>query len=1036
MLLSDVSVKRPVFASVVALLLVVFGVISFLELPLREYPAIDPPVVTIKTNYRGAAAQVVENRITEAIEERISGIEGIKFISSTSEDGQSSIRVEFSIDRDIDAAANDIRDRVASVSDDLPDEADPPEISKITSDDDVILWLHLASDRLSVSELTDYADRYLVDRFSVIDGVARVRIGGGQKFAMRVWLDRRALAGHNLTVADVENALQRENIELPAGNIESIDRQFTVRVQRAFSDAEDFQKLVLYKGDDGHLVQLGDVARVELGQEVLRTFFRGNGEPMVGIGIIKQSQANTIAVVKGVKGRLDEVNQTLPEGMTVDESYDTSVFISKAIIEVYKTLAIALFLVVGIIYLFLGSVRATIVPAVTVPVSIIATFMALLAFDFSINLLTLLALVLAIGLVVDDAIVVLENIYRRMEEKNETPLVAAFNGTRQVGFAVIATTLVLLAVFIPFTFLEGDIGRLFAEFAVTLSVAVVFSSFVALTLCPMLASKVLRVGRSDNKAIKKVDDVFQKVRSSYVSWLDKALHKPKKVLLLASAGIAAIGGLFMALPSEYAPKEDRGAFFVIVNGPEGATYSYMKDYMDEIENRLMPYIKKGEMQRLLVRAPRTFSNFENFNSGIVIAVLSPWGQRRPADAIMGEVAGRLAGLPGVMAFPVMRQGFSQSIQKPVQFVIGGSTYDELTKWRDIMLTEINKNNPGLTGLNWDYKETKPQLKIDVDYNRAAELGVRVQDIGLTLETMLGSRRVTNFMMDGEEYDVLVEGERNLQNTAADLQNIYVRSEATGELIPVSNMVEVREFADSTTLNRYNRVRAITIEANLGGNLTLGQALEYLEDTARQNLPEKVIIDYKGQSLDFKSSGSSIWFVYLLGILVVFLVLAAQFESYVHPAIIITTVPMAMLGGLLALFITGSSINIYSQIGLIMLVGLAAKNGILIVEFANQLRDQGTPFAQALKEAAATRFRPVVMTSVTTAAGTIPLILATGAGAASLFTIGVTVMGGVLVATVLTLLLVPLVYSLMAENTGSPNDVARQLEADMEKQKIT
>lgn len=1029
MLLSDISVKRPVFASVISLMLVVFGLISFLKLPLREYPAIDPPVVTIQTNYRGAAAAVVETRITQLIEDRISGIEGIEFISSTSEDGQSSVRVEFSINRDIDGAANDIRDRVASVADDLPEEADPPEVEKVSSDDDVILWLNLSSDRLNPAELTDYAERYLVDRFSVIDGVARVRVGGGQRFAMRVWLDRQKLAGHSLTVADVEGALRRENIELPAGNIESIDSQFTVRVDRAFTTPDDFNKLVLFEGADGSLVRLGDVARVELGKEVLRTFFRGNGEPMVGIGIIKQSQGNTIAVADAAIAKAKEIDKTLPDGMWIAVSYDTSVFIKKAIAEVYKTLAIAMILVIGIIYLFLGNVRATIVPAVTVPVSIIATFMALLAFDFSINLLTLLALVLAIGLVVDDAIVVLENIFRRMDEEKESPLVAAFLGTRQVGFAVVATTLVLLAVFVPFTFLEGDIGRLFAEFAVTLSVAVVFSSIVALTLCPMLASKILKPGRQDNKATLKVDSVFQNVRQKYINWLENALLKPKKYLLMAAAGLVAIGGLFMLIPSEYAPKEDRGAFFVIVNGPEGATYSYMKDYMDKIEEILTPYVQKGEMQRLLVRAPRTFSNFSSFNNGIVIAVLTPWGQRRDGEVIMGEVAGKLSVLPGVRAFPVMRQGFGQSIQKPVQFVIGGGTYEELAEWRDILLKKINENNPGLTALDWDYKETKPQLRVVVDYNRAAEIGVPVQDLGLTLESMLGSRRVTTFMMDGEEYDVIVEGERDLQNTAKDLQNIYVRSD-TGRLIPVSNLVEVKEFADSNTLNRYNRVRAITLEANLAANFTLGQALDYLEDLAREHLPEQAIIDYKGQSLDFKATGGGIWFVYILGILVVFLVLAAQFESYVHPAVIISTVPMAMLGGLASLFITGNSLNIYSQIGLIMLVGLAAKNGILIVEFANQLRDEGVAFADAIKRSAATRFRPVVMTSITTAAGTIPLVLASGAGSASLQAIGVTVFGGVLVATTLTLLLVPLMYSLMAKNTNSPEATTRKLQAEM------
>ena len=1029
MFISDVAVKRPVFASVAGFLLVLFGLVSFFQLPLREYPAIDPPVVTIETNYAGAAAEVVENRITERLEDRISGVEGIRFISSTSEDGQSNIRVEFNIDRDIDAAANDIRDRVSGARDNLPEEADPPEVQKVTSDDDVILWMNLNSDRMSVPELTDYADRFLVDRFSVLDGVGRVRIGGGQRFAMRVWLDRQALAGYGLTVMDVEEALRRENVELPAGSIESVDTQFTARVERAFQKEEDFRDLVIFKGPDGYLVRLDDVARVELGKEVIRTFFRGNGDPMVGIGIIKQAQANTIDVAKAAVRKAEQINKNLPEGMRLQPAYDTSIFVKEAIWEVYKTLFIALSLVVVLIYLFLGNVRATFVPAVTVPISIVSTFMALLAFGLSINLLTLLALVLAIGLVVDDAIVVLENIFRRMAEKGETPLVAAFKGTRQVGFAVIATTMVLLAVFVPFTFLQGDIGRLFSEFAVTLSVAVVFSSFVALTICPMVASKLLNKQRSDNKATRKADSFVKKARDVYITWLEKALVKPKKILLLAGAGVVVIGGLFYTLPSEYTPKEDRGAFFVIVNGPEGATYSFMKNYMDEIETRLTPYVDSGEMHRLLVRAPRTFDNFSSFNTGIVIAVLAPWSERRPAAWIMGEVAGKLGSLPGVLAFPVMRQGFSQSIQKPVQFVLAGGNYEELSKWRDKLVKELRADNPGLTGIDWDYKETKPQLEIDVDYDRAAELGVSVREIGLTLQSMLGSRRVTTFMRKGEEYDVMVEGERKLQNTTRDMENIYVRSSLTDQLIPLSNLVTTRETADSSTLNRYNRLRAITIEANLDG-ITLGEALSHLEKLTREHLPEEVVMDYKGQSLDLKSSGSDIWLVYLLGIVVVFLVLAAQFESYIHPAVIITTVPMAMLGGLLALFVSASSINIYSQIGLIILVGLSAKNGILIVEFANQLRDEGVKFMDAVKQAAEIRFRPILMTSITTAAGTIPLILAKGAGSESLYTIGVTVLGGVLVATFLTLMLVPLLYSLMARNTQSPQATARRLENEM------
>jgi multidrug efflux pump len=1031
MLLSDVSVKRPVFASVISLLLVIFGLVAFGRLPLREYPDIDPPVVSIDTRYPGAAANVVETQITQPIEERIAGVEGIAAISSSSEDGRSVVTVEFNTGRDVDGAANDIRDRVAGILDDLPVEADAPEIQKVDSNEDVIMWLNLTSDRLGVPELTDYAERYLVDYFSVLDGVARVRIGGGQRYAMRIWLDRQAMAARNITVADVEDALRAENSELPAGSIESRQRQFTVRVQRAFRTAGDFAQLVIARGEDGHLVRLGDIARVERGTEEDRTFFRGNGVSMVGIGIIKQSTANTIQVARAAKAEMERLNPTLPEGMTIAQSYDTSVFVEGAIHEVYKTLAIAILLVVVVIYLFLGSVRATLVPAVTVPVSIVASFIVLYALDFSVNLLTLLALVLAIGLVVDDAIVVLENIFRRMAEKGESPLVAAYRGTRQVGFAVVATSLVLIAVFVPIAFLEGDVGRLFSEFALTMAAAVAFSSIVALSLSPMLASKILKRPSSGppRGVAAGTDALFRWTRRRYRRLLNRSLKHPLPVVGLFVLLLVAAAWLLGQIPTEYAPQEDRGAFFVIVNGPEGASFAYMQEYMDEIERRLMPFVTSGEATRLLVRAPRTFANFENFNTGIVIFVLDDWDRRRSAWTIMEDVRGRLAGLPGVRAFPVMRQGFGAAIQKPLQFVIGGGTYAELAQWRDILLERIAADNPGLVGIDGDYKETKPQLQVSIDYDRAADLGVTVGTIGRTLETLLGSRRLTTYIDAGEVYDVILEGTREAQRTPTDLQHIFVRSDRSNELIPLSNFVEVTELADSGTLNRYNRVRAITLEANLADGLALGEALAYLEGLAREHLPENVIIDYKGQSQDYKFSSRSILFVFLLGILVVFLVLAAQFESYINPLVIMLTVPLAIAGGLLGIYVTGATLNLYSQIGLIMLVGLAAKNGILIVEFANQLRGQRMSFNRAILTAAEVRLRPIVMTGVTTAAGAVPLILSAGAGAETRMVIGTVVLAGVLSATFFTLFVVPVAYGLLSRRSRIPGEVARRLERE-------
>jgi multidrug efflux pump len=1026
MLLSDTAVVRPVFAAVLSLLLVLFGLLAYNLLPLREYPDIDPPVVSIETRYPGAAASVIDTQITELIEDRISGIEGIEFVESISRDGQSIITIRFSINRNVDEAANDIRDRVFGILSDLPDEADPPEVQKVDANQDVIIWWNLVSENMSSPELTDYAQRFLVDRFSILDGVARVRVGGEQSYAMRIWLDRSAMAARNLTVADVEAALRAENVELPAGTIESRTRQFTVRVERAFRTADDFSRLVLARGEDGYLVRLGDVARVERGTVESRTFFRGNSVPMVGLGLVRQSTANTLEVARASRRAVAEINPTLPEGMEIRPSYDSSVFIEGAIKEVYRTLIIALTLVVLAIFLFLGSPRAILIPAVTLPVSITATFSALLLFGFTVNLLTLLALVLAIGLVVDDGIIVLENIRRRIDEEGETPLVAAYRGTRQVGFAVISTTLVLIAVFVPISFLQGDIGRLFSEFALTMAAAVAFSSFVALTLSPMLASKLLKRSEGNGWLSQWVERTLGRSRRIYERMLRVVLRFRLVAVLVFLALVGGTGWIYSLLPNEYAPREDRGAFFVAVNGPEGASYEYMRDYMEEIESRLMHFVENGEVTRLLVRAPRDFGT-ANFNTGLVIVVLSDWSVRRSAWEIIADVQQRLGDLTGVRAFPIMRQGFGGGQQQPVQFVIGGApSYEVLAEWRDILLQKLAEDNPGIRDIDWDYKETQPQLEVSVDYDRAAELGVSVANIGRTLETMLGSRRVTTYIEDGEEYDVLVEGERDAQRTATSMENIYVRSQRSGELIPLSNLVTLREFAGSTTLNRYNRIRSITLSAGLDDGLALGDALTHLESLAREHLPETLIIDYKGLSRDFQQAGGSLMFVFLLGLLVVFLVLAAQFESFVHPMIIMLGVPTAIGGALVGLWLTGGTLNLYSQIGLVMLIGLAAKNGILIVEFANQLRDQGRPFDDAIIEASVLRLRPILMTGVTTAAGSVPLIFAFGAGAETRSVIGVVVVSGVMVSMVLTLFVIPTLYSLMARNTGSPGAVRQRL----------
>ncbi|WP_345852551.1 efflux RND transporter permease subunit [Shewanella algae] len=1028
MILTDISVKRPVFASVISLLLIAFGLVSFGKLPLREYPDIDPPIVSIDTSYRGASASVVESRITQLIEDRISGVEGIRHIDSSSTDGRSSVVLEFDIDRDIEAAANDVRDRIAGLLDNLPEEADPPEVQKANGGDEVIMWLNLVSDQMTTLQLTDYARRYLTDRFSVIDGVANMRVGGGKVYAMRVWIDRQALAARNLTVADVEAALRSENVELPAGSIESKERHFTVRLERSFRTAEDFANLVLTQGDDGYLVKLGDVARVEIGSEEERIMFRGNGEAMIGLGVSKQSTANTLEVARAVNKLVDEINPTLPQGMEIKRSYDSSVFIEASIDEVYQTLFIAIILVIIVIYLFLGSVRAMLIPALTVPVSLLATFIVLYALGYTINLLTLLAMILAIGMVVDDAIVMLENIHRRIEE-GDSPLKAAFLGAREVAFAVIATTAVLVAVFMPITFLDGDLGKLFKEFAVTMSAAVLFSSIVALTLSPMMCSKLLKPASQDTWLMRQVDKGMNALAGFYSRSLTGAMKHPLLVSLLVVAALGASAYMVKLIPQEFAPEEDRGSMFLMVNGPEGASYEYIEAYMNEVEQRLMPLVDSGEIKRLLIRAPRGWGGSANFSNGMAIIVLNDWGQRRPAKEIINDVRARLADLAGVRAFPVMRQAFGRGVGKPVQFVIGGPSYEELARWRDIML-EKAAENPNLVGLDHDYKETKPQLRVVIDKDRAADLGVSIAHIGRTLESMLGSRLVTTFMRDGEEYDVIIEGNRDSQNTASDMQNIYVRSDRSKQLIPLSNLVSIEEFADASQLHRYNRMRAITLEASLAEGYSLGEALNYLNDLAHTYLPAEALISYKGQSLDYQESGSSMYFVFLLALGIVFLVLAAQFESYIHPMVIMLTVPLATVGALVGLLLTGQSLNIYSQIGIIMLVGLAAKNGILIVEFANQLRDKGVDFDAAILQAANQRLRPILMTGITTAAGAVPLVLAEGAGAETRFVIGVVVLSGILLATLFTLLVIPVAYSLFARHSSSPEAVAQQLEKEL------
>jgi multidrug efflux pump len=1030
-ILSDLSVKRPVFATVINLLIVTFGIVAFLMLPLREYPDIDPPVVSINTSYPGASAAIVETKITKLLEDRISGIEGVKSITSTSRVGRSSISIEFELDRDIDAATNDVRDRISRSLRRLPEQADPPEVSKANGDENVIVWFVLQSETMSTLQLTDYAERYIVDRFAVVDGVAQIRVGGGRTYAMKIFLDRVAMAARGVTVDDVESTLRAQNIELPAGEIESVDRDFSIRVQRSYLSDSDFANMVIARGNNNELVRLSEVARVEVSAEDDENMFRGNGNNMVGLGIIKQSKANTLDVVKAARSEVERIRETLPVGTTIRNSYDSSVFIQGSIDEVYNTLFIAMLMVILVIFLFLGNIRATFIPAITVPVALIGSMMVLSWLGFSINLLTLLALVLAIGLVVDDAIVVLENIYRRIES-GQAPLVAAYEGGREVAFAVIATTLVLVAVFVPLVFLSGNVGRLFTEFALAIAAAVIFSSLTALSLTPMLCSKLLKHRERSSSFGQLLDKGFAKLEQAYADSLKHSIRQPVFLVLIIGFSLYAVFTLFQQLPSEYTPKEDRGDLFIMMKGAEGASYENNVKNMQKIEEKLMAYQEKGELDRVLVRVPGFGGT-----GGIAIVGLPKWGNRTFSTFEFANMMNReLSTVTDVRAFAIIRQGLrGGGGNTPVQFVLQGNTYEELASWRDIIIDKAQEN-PNLVGIDSDYKETFPQLLVEIDHNRAYDLGVSIGDIAKTLETMLGQRRVTTYVERGEEYDVIIEGDEADFSSPSDIDNVYVRSKESGQLIPMSNLITIRENATSSQLNRYNRLRSVTISANLADGYSLGEALDYLNLAVDENLPDEAQVDYKGQSMLLKESGTSILFIFGLALLITYLVLSAQFESFIHPFVIMLTVPLALVGALFGLQYMGMSLNIYSQIGIVMLIGLAAKNGILIVEFANQLRDKGMAFEEALIGGAKQRLRPIVMTTFTTVTSAIPLVLASGPGSESRMVIGVVIFAGVSLASIFTLFVVPCAYYWLCRHTGSPLAIEQELMTLQEKQSST
>ena len=1011
MRLPELCIRRPVFATVLSLVIVLLGLISYQRLPVREYPAIDEPLVTVTTIYPGAGAEIVESQVSRPLEESLAGIEGIDILTSISRAERSQITVRFKLTRDPDAAASDVRDRVARVRRQLPDEIDEPSVAKVEADAQPIIYLAFSSDRHTPLEVSDFADRYVKDQLQTLPGVADVSIFGERRYAMRIWLDRVKLAAYRITPQDIEDALREQNVEIPAGRIESSQREFTVLSETDLRTPEQFDQLIL-RESEGYLVRLSDVARTEIAAEDERRIARFNGRSAVGLGVIKQATANPLEVSRELRAALPRIQAGLPEGLEVEIAYDSSIFIDASIKAVFTTIGEAVLLVVGVIFLFLRSFRATLVPLVTIPVSLVGAAALIYAFGFSLNTLTLLAMVLAIGLVVDDAIVMLENIYRHVEA-GMRPIAAAIKGSREIAFAVVAMTITLAAVYAPIGFLTGRTGRLFVEFALALAGAVLVSGFVALTLSPMMASRLLRRHERHGRLYQVSERALIGLTRGYRRALAGALNARWLVILIAVAVAGASWWLFSQIKSELAPIEDRGTIVGIINGPEGATIGYTDSYARRIE----PLYKAiPEITRYYI-----VTGFPTVSNGISYARLKPWEERtRSQQEIVAELQPKMfAAAPGVQAFPVNPASLGQSPRsKPVEFIIlTSSPYSELQTMADALMDEA-RNNPNLLNLDIDLKLEKPELRVTVDRDKAADIGTDVATIGRTLETMLGGRQVTRFKREGQQYDVLVQVEDQDRRTPDDLSEIYVRGRE-GEMVQLSNLVRVEESVAPRELNHFQRLRSATISASLAPGYTVGEALAYLDAAAARILPETAQVDYSGQSREFRTSSADLYFTFLLALVFIYLVLAAQFESFIDPFIIMLTVPLSMTGALAALKFSGGTLNVYSQIGLVTLVGLITKHGILLVEFSNQLRRRGMEMREAVIEAATLRLRPILMTTGAMVLGAVPLALAHGAGAESRQQIGWVIVGGLLLGTLLTLFVIPAAYTLLARGGHAP-----------------
>ncbi|HLA30321.1 MAG TPA: efflux RND transporter permease subunit [Pseudomonas sp.] len=1006
MTLSDICIRRPVFATVLSLILVLLGLMAYARLSVREYPNIDVPIVTVNVSYPGASPEIMESQVAQPIEDVLSGIEGLDFVSSISRSENTQITAQFSLGSNSDEAANDVRDRLGRVRGLLPDEIAEPIVQKVEADAQPVIWIAFYSERYSSMEITDVLERVIKDRLQSIPGVSEVQIRGGRTFAMRIWLDPEKLAAHHLTVQDVEDALRRQNVEIPAGRIESREREFSVLSETDLNTPEQFNDLIL-DDSQGYLLRLADVGHAEIAAKDERSIVRYKGQPAVSMGVIKQATANPLDISDGLAAALPDVRALLPAGMQMAIAHDNSLFIRESIDNVFITIWEAVALVILIIFIFLRSLRATLIPLVTIPVSLIGAFALMALLGFSINTLTLLAMVLAIGLVVDDAIVMLENIHRHIEA-GMRPLQAALTGSREIAFAVLAMTLTLAAVFAPIGFMQGTSGKLFTEFAWTLAGAVLVSGFVALTLTPMMCALLLKPHQNNerhNRLYNLIEDFLAGLTQGYRHLLGRALNAWARVLGGLLLCMLACVLLFAGLKSELAPTEDTGTIIGVFSGPDGATINYTGRYAREIE---AAYASIPETNRYMVIA-----GFPTVAQGISFMKLADWAERsRSQFEIRNELLPKLQDIAGIRAFPVNRPPLGQSARnQPVNFVIRSSMeYAELQGYVDQLLSGL-RDYPGLESLDSDLKLNAPQLKVAVNREQAVAVGSDVATIGRSLESLFGSRQVTRFKQNGEQYDVLVQLQGVDRSNPQDLDRVYVRGR-DDSMVQLSNLIEVRETVAPRELNHFNQLRAVTISANVGSGYTLGEVLEHLEQTARGVFPAETQYDYTGTSRDFKDASAGIALIFVLALAFIFLVLAAQFESFSDPLIILFSVPLSMAGALLALTLFGGTLNIYSQIGLVTLIGLITKHGILIVEFANVLLRQGCELRGAVIEATVQRLRPILMTTGAMVLGSLPLAIATGAGAESRQQIGLVIVGGLLVGTFFTLFVIPTLYMLL------------------------